>query len=324
MTDPVRPLSAELFQQPSACAAVGEQAGRLGGRRRVPVARPDGTDHAERIERLLTEHGPEPRAVDAGMHQAHDWSGAPLFVLQVCGLHDPPPHNPSECNWNESISSTIRFVNGNVKASRAYHSPLRAEQADQTRQRVLVAASTLFLTRGYAGTTVKGVAEAAGVSPDTIYASLGGKKGLLEGVWAMAVAGPNDPDRRSQQDRIQAFAALPDPRERLRRLVGLSCETLGRASPIHAVLRAAADGHPFAADLQQRMLASRLDTQSRNLRTVLGDALRPGLEFDVAAEHYSALLSPELFHLLTVARSWAPDQFEAWVADTLTREFLAT
>jgi AcrR family transcriptional regulator len=217
---------------------------------------------------------------------------------------------------------TILLVSGHVKIPRAYHSPLRAEQADQTRQRVLAAASTLFLTRGYAGTTVKGVAEAAGVSPDTIYASLGGKKGLLESVWAMAVTGPNDPDRRAQQDRIRSFAALPDPRERLRRLVGLSCETLGRASPIHAVLRAAADGHPFAADLQERMLASRLDTQSRNLRVVLGDALRPGLGFDVAAEHYSALLSPELFHLLTVTRAWAPDQYESWVADTLTREFL--
>lgn len=221
------------------------------------------------------------------------------------------------------MSGTILRMSGNVKASRAYHSPLRAEQADQTRQRVLAAARTLFLTRGYAGTTVKSVAEAAGVSPDTIYASLGGKKGLLEGVWAMAVTGPNDPDRRVQQDRVHGFAAFPDPRERLRRLVGLSCETLGRASPIHAVLRAAADGHPFAAALQERMLASRLDTQSRNLRIVLGDALRPGLEFDVAAEHYSALLSPELFHLLTVTRAWAPDQFENWVADTLTREFLA-
>jgi AcrR family transcriptional regulator len=220
------------------------------------------------------------------------------------------------------MSGTILRMSGKVKAPRTYHSPLRAEQADQTRQRVLAAARTLFLTRGYAGTTVKGVAGAAGVSPDTIYASLGGKKGLLEGVWTMAVTGPNDPDRSAQQERIRGFAALPDPGERLRRLVGLSCETLGRASPIHAVLRAAADGHPFAADLQERMLASRLDTQSRNLRTVLGDALRPGLEFDVAAEHYSALLSPELFHLLTVTRTWAPDQYESWVADTLTREFL--
>ena len=47
-----------------------------------------------------------------------------------------------------------------VKSSRRYHSPLRAEQSDQTRQRVLAAARELFLARGYAGTKVQDVAEA--------------------------------------------------------------------------------------------------------------------------------------------------------------------
>ena len=98
-----------------------------------------------------------------------------------------------------------------VKGSRPYNSPLRAEQADQTRQRILTAAHDLFLERGYAGTKVQDVATAAGVSPDTIYVSLGGKKGLLEGVWAMAVTGPLDPDGRDQRERVLAIAASPDP-----------------------------------------------------------------------------------------------------------------
>ena len=73
-----------------------------------------------------------------------------------------------------------------VKRRRRYNSPLRAEQADGTRRRVLAAARELFLARGYAGTTVAAVAQAAGVSPDTIYVSLGGKQGLLEGVLSLA------------------------------------------------------------------------------------------------------------------------------------------
>ena len=209
-----------------------------------------------------------------------------------------------------------------VNRSRAYHSPLRAEQADQTRQRLLTAARELFLERGYAGTKVQDVAAAARVSPDTVYVSLGGKKGLLEGVWATAVTGPNDPEGRDQRDRVAAIASRRDPRDRMEGLVALSCETLDRVSPVHAVLRGAADGHPFAADLQARMLRSRLDTQSRNLRLVLGEEpLRPGLAFDDAAEHYSALLSPELFHLLTVIRGWDPDRYRQWVWETLCREF---
>ena len=211
-----------------------------------------------------------------------------------------------------------------VNRSRAYHSPLRAEQADQTRKRLLTVARELFLERGYAGTKVQDVAAAANVSPDTVYVSLGGKKGLLEGVWATAVTGPNDPDQLDQLDRVDAIASRRDPCDRLKALVALSCETLDRVSPVHAVLRAAADGHPFAADLQARMLRSRLDTQARNLRLVLGDArLRRGLAFADAAEHYSALLSPELFHLLTVTRRWDPDRYRHWVGTALCREFFA-
>ena len=220
------------------------------------------------------------------------------------------------------MKGTIRFMADDVKASRPYNSPLRAEQADLTRKRVLTVARRLFLERGYAGTKVNDVAAAAGVSPDTIYVSLGGKKGLLEGVWAIAVSGPPDPDGSGQRQDVAAIAADPDPHNRLRRLVALSCETLSRVSPVHAVLRAAADGHPFAAELQARMLGSRLDTQSRNLQTVLGDALRPGLTFEDAAEHYSALLSPELYHLLTVVRGWDPARYQTWILETLCREFL--
>jgi AcrR family transcriptional regulator len=211
-----------------------------------------------------------------------------------------------------------------VKSSRRYHSPLRAEQSDQTRQRILSAARELFLARGYAGTKVQDVAEAAGVSPDTIYVSLGGKKGLLEGVWAQAATVPPDAEGRARSERVASIASDQDPHERLRQLVALSCETLTRVSPVHAVLRAAADGHPFAADLQAKMLDSRLATQSQNLRAVLHDAtLRPGVTHQEAAEHYSALLSPELFHLLTVTRGWPVERFQRWVWETLCREFFA-
>jgi AcrR family transcriptional regulator len=209
-----------------------------------------------------------------------------------------------------------------VKERRRYHSPLRAEQADGTRRRVLAAARDLFLARGYAGTTVAAVAQAAGVSPDTIYVSLGGKQGLLEGVLSLARSDPEDPAQRDQQHRRDEVGALADPHQRLRRLVELSCETLTRISPVHAVLRGAADGHPFAAELYGRMLQLRLELQARNLDTYLRRSLRPGLGVTQAAEHYSALLSPELYHLLTVERRWTTRRYASWVTDLLDRDLL--
>ena len=211
---------------------------------------------------------------------------------------------------------------GDVKGRRRYHSPLRAEQADTTRRRVLAAARELFLARGYAGTTVAAVAQAAGVSPDTIYVSLGGKQGLLEGVLSLARFDPEDPAQRDQAHRRDEIGALADPHQRLPRLVELSCETLTRISPVHAVLRGAADGHPFAAELYARMLGLRLQIQARNLRAYLGGSLRPGLTVEQAAERYSALLSPELYHLLTVEHRWTTPRYRAWVADLLDHDLL--
>lgn len=166
------------------------------------------------------------------------------------------------------------------------------------------------------------MARAAGVSPDTIYVSIGGKQGLLEGVLALARSDPGDPEQRAQELRRDEAGEVADPRERLRRLVELSCETLARTSPLHAVLRDAADGHPFAAELCARLLQVRLEIQSRNLETYLHRSLRPGLTLEQAAERYSALLSPELFHLLTVEQRWTARRYASWVADLLDHDLL--
>ncbi len=205
---------------------------------------------------------------------------------------------------------------------RGYHSPLRAEQVGQTRRRVLAAARELFLACGYTATTVAAVAQAAGVSPDTIYVSLGGKRGLLEGVYALAVSDPDDRARREQQHRRDQASVLTGPHQRLRQLIAASSETLARTSPVHAVIRGAADGHPFAAELRTQMLHTRLQIQSRNLRDHLGPALCDGITPPQAAERYSALLSPELYHLLTVERHWPARQYQTWVADLLDRDLL--
>jgi AcrR family transcriptional regulator len=226
-------------------------------------------------------------------------------------------------HWNQSASGRVLAVAAGVNTRRRYNSPLRAEQANETRRRVLAAARELFVADGYRGTTVAAVAAAAGVSPDTIYASLGGKRGLLERVVAHAREDPDDPAQRVQQRRREEIHGLTDHHERLRRLIGLSCETLARISPVHAVIKGAADGDPFAAGLLADMLDRRLEIQSRNVATYLGAGLRDGLSPDDAAERYSALLSPDLYNLLTVDRGWPADRFEAWVAELLDRDLLA-
>jgi hypothetical protein len=149
---------------------------------------------------------------------------------------------------------------------------------------------------------------------------LAGSKRIRLATRPLARYDPEDPGQRDQEHRRDEISALTDPHQRLRRLVELSCETLARISPVHAVLRGAADGHPFAAELYARMLELRLQLQARNLQTYLGTSLRPGLTANQAAEHYSALLSPELYHLLTVERRWTTRQYGSWVTELLDHD----
>ena len=58
-------------------------------------------------------------------------------------------------------------------------STLRARQAQLTRDEILGAARRLFAERGYSRTSVRDIAEAAGVSAQTVYDSIGSKQAIV-------------------------------------------------------------------------------------------------------------------------------------------------
>jgi AcrR family transcriptional regulator len=208
-------------------------------------------------------------------------------------------------------------------ARRKYHSPLRADQARETRRKVLEATLPLLVEHGYAGTTIAAVAHRAGVSAETIYVSFGGKRGLLEGVIEMAIAGEDD--LALDDDAWWAdVARLPDACERLQRMVEYSCGILARTRPIHMVIRGAADSEQFAAELGKRLLHDRLRAQTERVREYLADELSPGLSAAEAGQRYCALASPELYYLLTVEFGWTADQHRAWLSDLLKTELLGS
>src|SRR5262245_15923036 len=231
------------------------------------------------------------------------------------------PHKWIHLDCSELIATVIEVASEVKRPRRKYHSPLRADQAEQTRSRVLSAAFDLFVERGYAGTTVTAVAERASVSAEAIYLSLGGKRGLLEGVIEMAIAGEDDPPSRTNAwwDEV---AALPDARERLGKMVEYSCRILARTRPIHAVIRGAADKEAFAADLGRRLLRERLENQTERIREHVGSDLVDGLSAVEAGQRYCALTSPELYQMLTVEFGWSAGRHEKWVAGVLETELL--
>ena len=115
---------------------------------------------------------------------------------------------------------------------RRYHSPLRADQAQQTRRKIIEAAFGLFADQGYARTTIAQVADLAGVSPRRSICRWEQTR-LLDGVIDSAITGdqrPCDPGNLLGRDRGPAGRR----RERLGRMVEYGCRVLARTRPIHA------------------------------------------------------------------------------------------
>lgn len=199
---------------------------------------------------------------------------------------------------------------------RQYRAGRRAEQAAQTRERVLDAAATLFQQRGFDGASVAAIANAAGVSEETVYARFRTKRTLLGEIIQRAVRG-DDPKPVPEQSEPRAVAAATDQHEQLRMFTADIAARLERAAPLVAIVAGPSRSEPELAELLAELHAHR----RRNLR-VLIDALAANgplrLSRNDAVDTLWAVTSPELHQLLIRTRRWTRRRYRDWLLDTLT------
>ena len=138
---------------------------------------------------------------------------------------------------------------------RAYHSPVRDQQALATRRRILESAERLFVEVGYARATIKQIARAAEVSEDLVFHNFGTKRGLLEAVMAGA-DGTEDPRTALAGPDPDGLRREPSLRGRITELATVVGDQLQRARPLDDMLRTAAVVDPeldrFRSELHLR------------------------------------------------------------------------
>lgn len=189
---------------------------------------------------------------------------------------------------------------------------------------VLDAARELFVAYGYVATTITAIADTAGVSPETVYATFGTKRSLLSSVIDVSIAGDDAPVPLLQRQWVQDMRLESDPLRRLKLLAKSGRLILERITPIYEVLREAASSDSEIDALWQLYKTQRFAGQRELIRVVGEDgALRQGLTIDGAADVLFTIGSPETYQLLTGDRGWSPAHFERWYADTLARLLLA-
>jgi AcrR family transcriptional regulator len=198
---------------------------------------------------------------------------------------------------------------------RSYRSSVREQSADRTRRTIVNAAAELFVTRGYAGTTIDAVAEGAGVSRRTVFSSVGSKVELLKTAWDWAVGGDEEPIAMVDRPEIARMRGERDPETLVGLWVAQVVRVGRRSGALALVLARAVDVDPEAAALQ-----ARIDVERRTGASLFvgGLAAIGGLRSDVGTEQGAqmawVLMNPLVVRPLREDHGWTDDQVEAWLA----------
>ena len=210
-----------------------------------------------------------------------------------------------------------------IPVKRQYRSRLRVAQAEATRLAVLQAAGRLFVERGYVGTSVEAIAEAAGVSRATVFASGKSKPALLKAAYDVALVGDAVPIALPDRPESRRVQAEPDAGLFLDGYARIVADVASRIARIYEAVRGAASAHPEVQTVWEKILDERR-TGAANVVRMVGerDALRPGLDPVAAADVVWVLNDPGLYFLLVHRQGWSHDRLVAWLAAALKRELL--
>ncbi|WP_033336379.1 MULTISPECIES: TetR/AcrR family transcriptional regulator [Actinomycetes] len=198
----------------------------------------------------------------------------------------------------------------------------------QSRRRLLGAATEVFAENGYAAATVVKIAERAGVSVPTLYASWRSKRELLKAMMESMVIGPGSGGFgvHTEQTPLALLNDLPpaqlEPAEFLSHLAHQFRLLAERAAVGWLTYAQAAAIDPAAAaDWQHLMEVRRVDFQ-RMIGRIPPDRLHPGLTPAAAADTAWVIASPQSHDLLVRRAHFSYDHFEQWVRTTLIAALL--
>ena len=203
---------------------------------------------------------------------------------------------------------------------RVYRSPLREEQAKRTRAVVLDAAARCFLARGYAATTMRDVAEAAGVSVQTVFGQ-GSKASLLLGSIDRAVVGDDEEVALAAREPFVRFVEAPDVAGKLEAFRDLARRYIPQTSPIAVVFAAAAAGDPEIAEAWEEY-ERRRRADARVLVGALEPWLRDGLDVETATDIFWGVFTEAPIQALMHRRGWTLDRYVDFLVDGVQRLLL--
>lgn len=202
--------------------------------------------------------------------------------------------------------------------ARRYDSRVRDEAARSTRRRAVLAARELFLTRGYAATTVKEIAAAAGVSEQTVYGRIGGKAAILKAVYDTVLAGDDEPVPMAERPEFRRMRDAPDARSLLVAYAEVATQLNVRLRPVLELVHGARAVEPDLDALARTGAHERrIGTTMFARNFVERGFARPDLDVEAVVDLVWVLNSPEVYLLQVRENGRGDEEYRRWLAATL-------
>jgi AcrR family transcriptional regulator len=206
---------------------------------------------------------------------------------------------------------------------RPYDARRRRERAEEertaTRRKVVEAARTLFLERGYVATTMAAIAREAGVAMQSVYSAGKSKADLLHLVVDLAVAGDDDDVMLVERPDFAAVATEADAPRQVELLAQLIASTLERVAPVWVASREASAVDANAAANLDAAHRRRHETFAQLIRHIPERRLRR--PWDESTDTAWAIGSIDVY-LLLQSRGFDAARYAGWLRDTLVAQLL--
>ena len=198
---------------------------------------------------------------------------------------------------------------------RSYRSPRREAQARRTRERIVNAARRLWVTRGFAETTIEAIASEAKVAVQTVYGAFGSKAAIL-----IALLGQLE--ENAGGETLMADLRAASVREQLAILAAFNRRLFEGGADIIAIAIGSVAVDPDVAAWANEGDRRRREGQGHIVAAweAQGALKLPRSE---AADILYALTSPEVYLLLVRATGWTSERYERWIDETLAGLLLA-
>ena len=199
--------------------------------------------------------------------------------------------------------------------SRTYRSALRGQQADGTRRRILQVAGVKFAQDGYAATSVRQIATAAGVSVNTLYA-IGGKSEIFR--QALVEVMDDNPEGDRLVDRPEVSGLFETGPPTLEQVLEATAEVItaanARAADLWAAFEEAANTDAdLAAAYEQETAKMRADGR-RGLQRLVDAGICPAPADPARTTDLLWVAGhPRSYDLLVRRAGWTQGDFRQWL-----------